>query len=78
MPKSPHDADAGGDGEPAFAAEDRGHGDHVIGIGGVAHSQNQPQERDCERRSVGRNHQVGSLAKKTKRPKTTVHLIFLL
>ncbi len=76
VPESPYDADARGDSEPAFAAEDCGHGDYVIGIGGVAHSQNQPQERDCERRGVGRNHQVGSLATRPK-TKTTVHLIFL-
>ena len=33
-------------------------GDHVIGIGRVAHSEQQSEERNRERRGVGRNHPV--------------------
>ncbi len=56
--ESPYDADAGGDREAAFSAEDGSNGNHVIGIGRVAHPEQQSEERNRERRGVGRNHQV--------------------
>jgi hypothetical protein len=37
MAESPYDADSGRDGEASFAAQDSCDGDHVIGIGRVAH-----------------------------------------
>ena len=62
VPESPYDADTGGDGQAMFAAEDSSDGDHVIGIGRVTHSEQQSQERNRERRGIGRNHQVCSFS----------------
>jgi hypothetical protein len=47
-------------------------GDHVIGIGRVAHPEQQSEERNRERRGVGRNHQVAPQATQAKIDSTPI------
>src|SRR5215472_12352447 len=51
---TPESAYEGGAPEPSLAAHDGGHGDYVIRVGGVAHPEDEPQERDGEEVGQGR------------------------
>ena len=51
MPDAPGAADQRRAAQRALTADDRGDGDHVVGIGGVAHAEEEAQEE--ERRQIG-------------------------
>ena len=54
--ESPYDADSGRCHQTALAAQDGRDRDNVIGIGGMTHAEQQPEERNSEWRGIGRVH----------------------
>jgi hypothetical protein len=56
VPEAPCHADTGGRGETALAAEDGCHRDYVIGVGRMAHPEQQSEQRDSQRCGIAKVH----------------------
>jgi len=70
--KSPYDTDSRGGAKAMFAAQDGGDGDHVIGIGRMAHPEHESEKCYRKRRGIGRDHRVVSFADRFNRQYTQI------
>jgi hypothetical protein len=73
--ESPYDTDSRGGAKPMLAAQDSGDGDHVIGIGRMAHPEHESEQCYRKRRGIGRYHRCVFLCRSIQ---PTVHPNFSL